>query len=235
MFFIYLCIFPYQIMYQNLKLILTEDGSHTIYLPEMNEHYHSVHGAISESLHVYIRSGFSHHPARKVSILEIGFGTGLNVLLTYKQAREEKRKVIYHSVDTFILPVNITGYLNYDLLHEDINPGWLRMIHGLSWDTEHEISEFFHLKKILSDIKKLDLTSKYDIVYFDAFGPDKQPDLWTDDIFSKIYEAMNSGSILTTYSSKGEVKRRFQQCGFMVEKIMGPPGKREMLRCTKRD
>lgn len=222
-------------MYQNLRLILTEDGSHTIYLPEINEHYHSVHGAISESLHVYIRSGFSYHPARKVSILEVGFGTGLNVLLTFAQAREEKRKVIYHTVDTFILPDDITDCLNYDLSNAVINPEWFRLIHGVSWDAEHEISEFFHLKKILADIKKLDLTSKYDLVYYDAFGPNKQPEMWTENIFRKIYDSMNPGSILTTYSSKGEVKRKFEQCGFMVEKIPGPPGKREMLRCVKRN
>lgn len=221
-------------MYQSLRLILTEDGSHTIYLPEINEHYHSVHGAISESLHVYIRSGFSYHPARKVSILEVGFGTGLNVLLTFAQAREEKRKVIYHTVDTFILPDDITDCLNY-LSYEVINPEWFRLIHEVSWDAEHEISEFFHLKKVLADIKKLDLTSKYDLVYYDAFGPNKQPEMWTENIFRKIYDSMNPGSILTTYSSKGEVKRKFEQCGFMVEKIPGPPGKREMLRCVKRN
>lgn len=226
-------------MYRNLKLITTKDGSHTIYLPGMNEHYHSVHGAISESLHVYIRSGFSYHPARKISVLEIGFGTGLNVLLTLIQAREEKRNVTYHSVDTFILPAYIIDKLNYNTLYDSTSgsndPSWFKMIHGSSWENEYEISDFFHLKKIFADIKKIELTSKYDIVYFDAFGPDKQPDMWTDDIFKKIYDAMNPGSIMTTYSSKGEVRRKLEKSGFMVEKIPGPAGKREILRCFRKE
>jgi len=226
-------------MYQSLRLILTEDGSHTIYLPEINEHYHSVHGAISESLHVYIRSGFSYHTAQKVNILEVGFGTGLNVLLTLMQARKEKREVVYHTIDTFILPSDITNSLNYDLLCnqlcENIDHEWFQIIHKSSWDAEHQISEFFYLKKILGDIKKIKLTSKYDIVYFDAFGPDKQPDIWTDDIFMQIYKVMNPGSILTTYSSKGEVKRKLENCGFIVEKIPGPRFKREMIRCMRPD
>jgi tRNA U34 5-methylaminomethyl-2-thiouridine-forming methyltransferase MnmC len=216
-----------------LRIILTEDGSHTIYHPEINDHYHSIHGAFSESLHVYIRSGFSYHPSANVSILEVGFGTGLNVLLTLKQALEEKRKVIYHSVDKFVLPADITDCLNYTRFFEGINPGLFSAIHRLSWDSNHELSGFFHFRKILADINDLELTERYDIVYFDAFGPDKQPDMWTEDIFRKIYNAMNPGGLLTTYSSKGAVKRRFQQCGFIVEKIPGPPGKREMLRCLK--
>lgn len=220
-------------MDQNLKLIITEDGSHTIYLPELNEHYHSIHGAINESLHVYIRSGFSHHPSGKVSLLEVGFGTGLNVFLTFKQARDEKRKVTYHTIDNYILPVYITGRLNYSSLCGDADTALFKKIHESSWDTEHQISDFFHFKKILADIKKLNIISNYDIVYFDAFGPDKQPDMWTDDIFRKIYDAMNPGGIFTTYSSKGEVKRKLEKCGFRIEKIPGPNGKREMLRCIR--
>ena len=226
-------------MYQNLKMIITEDGSHTIYLPEMNENYHSVHGAISESLHVYIRSGFSYHPARKVSILEIGFGTGLNVLLTLLQAREEKREVIYHSVDTYILPADVTDNLNYgsfyNLFSGGTDPNWFKMIHESSWDKEHQITGFFLLKKSQADVKKIELTHKYDIVFFDAFGPDKQPDMWTDYIFRKIFNAMNPGSIMTTYSSKGEVRRKLEKTGFMVTRIPGPAGKREMLRCFRKE
>jgi tRNA U34 5-methylaminomethyl-2-thiouridine-forming methyltransferase MnmC len=216
-----------------MKIITTEDGSHTVYHPEINDHFHSIHGAFRESMHVYIRSGFSYHPSADVSILEIGFGTGLNVLLTLKQAREEKRKVRYDSVDKFVLPAEITDILNYSGFSESIDAGWLSTIHDLSWNADHEISDFFSFRKILADINDLKFTRKYDIVYFDAFAPDKQPDMWTEEIFLKIYNAMNPGGLLTTYSSKGEVKRKFQHCGFIVEKIPGAPGKREMLRCFK--
>ncbi len=218
---------------RKLRIILTEDGSHTIFYPEINDHYHSIHGAFSESLHVFIRSGFSYHPSADVSILEVGFGTGLNVLLTLKQALEEKRQVIYHAIDKFVLPADITDSLNYNQFLETINPGLFNAIHRLSWNTDHELSGFFLLRKILADINELEPTIGYDIVYFDAFGPDKQPEMWTEDIFRKIYTAMNPGGLLVTYSSKGDVKRRFQKCGFIVEKIPGPPGKREMLRCIR--
>ena len=218
---------------RKLRIILTEDGSHTIYHSEINDHYHSIHGAFSESLHVYIRSGFNYHPSANVSILEVGFGTGLNVLLTLKQALEEKRQVTYHTIDKFVLPADITDCLNYNQFLENINPGLFNTIHRLSWDTDHELSGFFLLRKILADMNELELVKGYDIVYFDPFGPDKQPDMWTEDIFRKIYTAMNPGGLLVTYSSKGDVKRRFQKCGFIVEKIPGPPGKREMLRCSR--
>jgi tRNA U34 5-methylaminomethyl-2-thiouridine-forming methyltransferase MnmC len=220
-------------MYHNPDLIFTKDGSHTIFLPELNEHYHSVHGAIRESLHVYIHSGFDHHPIKNVKVLEVGFGTGLNVLLTLKQAMEEKRKVIYHTIDKFILPEELTGKLNYDTLIGEMVSGWFQMIHVSPWNREIPISDFFTLMKILTDLKDTEFNYKYDIVYFDAFGPDKQPEMWTMDIFKKIFEAMNPGGILTTYSSKGEVRRKMEQCGFSVEKLPGPAGKREMLRCTR--
>ena len=215
------------------RIVTTEDGSHTLYNPGINDHYHSIYGAIRESMHVYISSGFSYHSSPFISLLEVGFGTGLNVLLTMKQAGEEKRRVIYHSVDKYVLPADITEHLNYSRFFDSTQSGWLAKIHDLSWNKDHEISDFFLLRKIHADINELEFTSKYDIVYFDAFGPDKQPEMWTEDIFSKIYNAMNPGGLLTTYSSKGEVKRRFQRCGFMVEKIPGPRGKREMLRCSR--
>lgn len=220
-------------MYHNLKLILTKDGSHTIFIPGMNEHYHSVHGAVSESLHVYIHAGFCQHSAKSVNILEVGFGTGLNVLLTLKQAMEEKREVLYHAIDNFILPMDITARLNYESFPGVSMTGLLNMIHELEWGKEHQVSDFFKFKKILSDIKETEFTSLYDIIYFDAFGPDKQPEMWTEDIFIKLYGVMKPGGILTTYSSKGEVKRRLERCGFSIEKLHGPEGKREMMRCIR--
>jgi tRNA U34 5-methylaminomethyl-2-thiouridine-forming methyltransferase MnmC len=214
-----------------VRIITTYDGSHTVFHPGTGDHFHSIYGAVSESMHVFINAGFSYHPSKDVKIFEVGFGTGLNVLLTLKQAWSEKRKVRYDSIDNFILPVQITDSLNYAGISENINKDWFSLIHSLSWDKDHNITDFFTLRKILADIHEIDLPIKYDIVYFDAFGPDRQPDMWTEEIFMKIYKAMNPGGILTTYSSKGEVRRSLHRCGFMVEKLTGAHGKREMIRC----
>lgn len=214
-----------------MRIITTYDGSHTVFHPGTGDHFHSIYGAVSESIHVYINAGFSYHPSKDVNVLEVGFGTGLNVLLTLRQAWSEKRKVRYDSIDNYILPVEITNSLNYAALSENINKDWFSLIHSLSWDRDHDITDFFSLRKILADIHEINLPNKYDIVYFDAFGPDRQPDMWTDKIFLKIYKAMNPGGILTTYSSKGEVRRGLQHCGFMVEKLPGAHGKREMIKC----
>jgi tRNA U34 5-methylaminomethyl-2-thiouridine-forming methyltransferase MnmC len=216
-----------------VKIITTYDGSHTVYHPGIDDHFHSIYGAFSESMHVYINAGFNYHPSQDVNILEVGFGTGLNVLLTLKQAWTQNRKVRYDSLDKFILPDEITNSLNYSELTEDINGDWFRIIHNLSWNTDHAITDFFSLKKILADIHEINFPRKYDIIYFDAFGPEKQPDMWTEEVCLKIYNAMNPGAVLTTYSSKGEVRRRLQNCGFVVEKLPGAHGKREMMRCFR--
>jgi tRNA U34 5-methylaminomethyl-2-thiouridine-forming methyltransferase MnmC len=214
-----------------MKIITTDDGSHTVYNPTINDHFHSIHGAVSESVHVYINAGFRYHPSKEVSVLEVGFGTGLNVLLTLKQAWIEKRMVNYDSIDNFVLPDEITDSLNYYSLTENINSDWFSLIHNLHWNMNHDITDYFRLRKILADIHEINFSRKYDIVYFDAFGPDRQPDMWTEEVFIKIYNSMNSGGILTTFSSKGEVRRRLQNCGFVVEKLPGAKGKREMIRC----
>lgn len=222
-------------MYKNIQIKLTNDGTHTIYLPELDEHYHSIHGAINESLHVFLQAGFSYHPLTNVRILEIGFGTGLNAILTMIRAEEENRTVTYHSVDINPLPLEIITRLNYPELFDGIYQERFRKIHEVTWNNEHEITSFFRLKKILADIQDHELTGHYHLVYFDAFAPDKQPGIWKQEILIKIFNAMTTESILTTYCSKGEIKRRLVKCGFDVEKIPGPPGKREMLRCYKKN
>lgn len=221
-------------MYKDIQLRLTKDGSHTLYIPELDEYYHSLHGAINESVHVFLQAGFSSHPSGNVKLLEIGFGTGLNAILTMIRAEEENRTVTYHSIDINPLPTEIISRLNYPELLEGIYKERFRKIHEVDWNTEHEIASFFRLKKILADIRDHELAGSYQVVYFDAFAPDKQPGLWKQEIFMKIFNAMSADSILTTYSSKGEIKRRMAKCGFDVEKIPGPPGKREMMRCLKK-
>ncbi len=221
-------------MYKDIQLKITKDGSHTLYLPELDEHYHSIHGAVNESVHVFLKEGFSYYPSTDVRILEIGFGTGLNAILTMIRAEEEDRTVTYHSVDIHPLPLEIIRRLNYPGLFEGTYQDKFRKIHEVTWNTEHKITPSFRLKKILADIQDYKLTGAYHVVYFDAFAPNKQPELWTQEIFMKIFGAMTADSILTTYSSKSEVKKRLIKCGFLVEKIPGPPGKREMLRCLKK-
>ncbi|KPK82772.1 MAG: SAM-dependent methyltransferase [Bacteroides sp. SM23_62_1] len=222
-------------MHKNIQFRITKDGAHTLYIPEMDECYHSMHGAINESVHVFLQAGFSYHTLTSVKILEIGFGTGLNAILTMIRAEEERRPVIYHSIDIYPLPMDIIAGLNYPELLSGIYKKIFIQMHEASWDKEHEITYFFRLKKILADIQDYEIQDHYDVVYFDAFAPDKQPELWLEGIFTKIFHAMAPGGILTTYSSKGEIQRRLTRSGFIVDKIPGPPGKREMLRCIKKN
>lgn len=217
------------------KLILTEDGSHTIYIPDLKESYHSVKGAIKESRHVFIEAGFMQVPGDIVNIFELGFGTGLNALLTYDIAKRSKRKVVYHTVEKYPLSEIHVRDLNYpNQLGKDTGDIFLRL-HEIPWEKEVEISDFFVLKKINADFKKYNFTSSYNLVYFDAFAPEVQPDMWQKGIFGKIFQSMRPGGILTTYSSKGAVRRTMKSVGFIVEKLPGPPGKWEMVRARVPD
>ena len=212
------------------KLIITEDGSHTIYIPDLMESYHSVKGAINESGHVFIEAGFLQVSGDIVNVFELGFGTGLNALLTYDIAKRSKKKVVYHTVEKYPLSEIHVCDLNYpNLVDMDIGDTFFRF-HEVPWEKEVEISDFFVLKKIKADFKKYNFTSSYNLVYFDAFAPEVQPGLWKKEIFGKIFQSMRPGGILTTYSSKGAVRRTMESVGFIVEKLPGPPGKWEMVR-----
>jgi len=211
----------------------THDGSHTFYSSKLGEYYHSIFGAVNESVHVFINSAFSHHQAKEVSIFEMGFGTGLNVLLTMLRAGEERRKVVYHSIEKFPLSVELVQQLNYPDLFSGEGALWFEAIQSCAWEKDYRITDFFTLRKLRGDLAYHDFEGRYDIIYFDAFSPDKQPELWSVDIFSRLYDIMNPGGILTTYSSKSLVRRAMESGGFEVEKTPGPPGKREMLRATK--
>lgn len=209
----------------------TADGSATIYLPELDEHYHSVKGARTESQYVFVDCGLNHCRKEKVRILEIGFGTGLNAALTAMAAGG--RHIEYFTVELYPLSseeLEATGYCPL------FPPGLFRGIHEAGWGNLVEITPEFSIKKINCDITgaSAELPEDADVVYFDAFAPDKQPEMWTDHIFRKIYGAMSPGGILTTYCAKGEVRRRLQSVGFTVERLPGPPGgKREILRAVK--
>ncbi|MFA5815036.1 MAG: tRNA (5-methylaminomethyl-2-thiouridine)(34)-methyltransferase MnmD [Bacteroidales bacterium] len=214
------------------QLILTEDGSHTIFVPEMGEHYHSIHGAIQESRHIFIKNGYDKVLADSISILEIGFGTGLNALLTLLESITDNKSVNYETWEAFPLSAEESRLLNYpDILksgHELFNE-----LHKAVWGIEVPITSLFVLKKVRDDIRNFNSDRIFDLVYFDAFGPDYQPELWDTGVFRKIGACMENNSRLVTYSAKGQVRRNLREAGFIVEKAPGPPGKREITIAIK--
>ena len=215
------------------QLIVTGDGSHTIFVPGMNEHYHSIHGAVQESQHIFIKNGFETVQSGYVNIFEAGFGTGLNALLTAVRNIECGKKVNYVTVEKYPLPVEIISFLNYWQFAGKEGEKIFRLLHSAPWDEEFYINENFRIKKIRDDLTVMALRGNYDLIYFDAFGPDKQPDMWSDDVFSKISSVTEKEGIFVTYSAKGEIKRRLKANGFEVSLLPGPPGKRQMIRAVK--
>jgi tRNA U34 5-methylaminomethyl-2-thiouridine-forming methyltransferase MnmC len=217
------------------EFIVTEDGSHTIYLPEINEHYHSVHGAIQESLHIYIGQGLLHMDNKELSILEIGFGTGLNAWLTYCIARQKNLKIHYFSLEKYPLKESEFLKLNYTENIFQENTEVFKQMHSSEWNRPVKISPDFVLEKVNVDLITYNFSKahQFDLVYFDAFAPDKQPEMWTDQILQKVAETVCKNGILVTYCAKGSVRRSFSSAGFNMERIPGPPGKKEILRGKK--
>jgi Uncharacterized conserved protein len=212
-----------------MKIQLTADGSSTIYIPELDEHYHSVNGAVQESRHVFLNAGFNLCTKGKIQVLELGFGTGLNALLTAIEAEKRKIQVHYITLEKYPLTENVLNQLNYSELDENL----CEKIHRAEWEKEVSISPFFSIQKIQTDFSDYTFPDLYDVVYYDAFAPDKQAEVWTQDLFDRIARQMNSEAILTTYCAKGAIRRMMQAAGLSVERIPGPPGKREMLRARK--
>ncbi len=223
----------------SLRLIETKDGSHSLYNAELNETYHSIHGAIQESKHVFIENGLKylihHSQPKNISILEIGFGTGLNALLTALMVEERSLKIEYESVEAFPLSMATIAQLNYpDRFNSSEAKITFNAIHQTEWNKPQGISSNFNLLKRDLKIQDADLgEQKFDLVYFDAFAPDKQPEIWKLPILKKVADALNSNGIFVTYSAKGQLKRDLISLGLSVEKIPGPPGKREMIRAVK--
>jgi len=217
-------------------LIMTQDGSYTLYSKEHEVTYHSRYGAIQESNHVFIHSGLLPHLKKqdKISILELGFGTGLNVLLTWKNIVDiDTVHVDYHSFDVYPLPEDLLNACVYED-HLKIPTSISKNILTSDWDKLIEVDSRFTLTKHNKDILEETLPDNYfDIVYFDAFSPESQPELWSASLFEKIYESMTGQAVLVTYCAKGEVKRILKKIGFTLESLPGPPGKREMTRATK--
>ena len=218
------------------EILITSDGSTTLHLPEWDEQYHSKHGAIQEAYHVFLRAGFDVVTAKNknISILEIGFGTGLNAFITYLEAKENKISVAYTGVEAYPIAAEEVLKLNYvqELKATDSQEIFTKM-HATSWEEMHAISETFQLKKRKQFFQEITDKDAYNLIYFDAFGAQNQPELWTEEIFLKMYQATKNNGVLVTYSAKGSVRRAMQKVGYTVERIPGPPGKREMLRATK--
>ncbi|MCB0699784.1 MAG: tRNA (5-methylaminomethyl-2-thiouridine)(34)-methyltransferase MnmD [Chitinophagaceae bacterium] len=218
----------------NRTLLRTADGSATIHIEEMNVTYHSRHGAVQESMHVFINAGLVYYcnarPEKKeLNIFEMGMGTGLNVLLTADHAVEHDLNIYYETLELHPLSNEETALLDYGTyVKTDIHT-----IHNATWNSPVKLIERFTLKKVKQSLIEYRTPELFDIIYFDAFAPTAQPELWTEDIFHKMYGKLTQGGVLVTYCSKGDVRRAMIAAGFTVDKIQGPPGKREMLRATK--
>ena len=234
------------------NIILTEDGSHTLRVTELDECYHSTHGAVQESDHIFVKSalreflsvcaddfhesGFSKDAVvderRVIRVLEIGFGTGLNAFLTMLEAERLNLRIYYTALELYPLPADEALLLNYpEALCGD--RALFEKMHFSSWGEDYNVTSFFTLNKIKADFTGYELQGLFDVIYFDAFSPEKQPEMWLESGFCKIYEHSDNGAVMTTYCAKGAVRRAMQSAGFVMERLPGPPGKREILRARK--
>ena len=214
----------------------TADGSKTIFVEALDEHYHSIHGALAESRHVFIQSGLNAIERENVSILEIGFGTGLNAITTLERNKELQRNIHYTGVEAYPVLTSDFAQLNYGKLdiEESILP-YLDKIHHAKWEKFQEITADFNLKKVEQKFQDINDSEAFDLIYFDAFAPGVQPELWTEAVFKLMFKALRPNRILVTYCAKGQVKRNMKAAGFTIEALPGPPGKREMTRAIKLD
>lgn len=222
----------------NLKLVVTQDGSHSLQNLSLNESYHSLHGALTESQHVFIENGLKFFcdgsAKRPVQILEIGFGTGLNALLAYQFAEEQNTEIEYTGIEAFPLPMEIVNALNYTKNPPlDSYQGVFSRIHDCRWGEVVRISDRFSIMKLVGLIQKLSLSTSTDVVFYDAFAPSKQAEMWELDVLKKVVGSMNTGGVFVTYCAKGQLKRDLSSLGLEVQSLEGPPGKKEMVRAIK--
>ena len=217
------------------EIVTTDDGSKTIFFPELNESYHSRHGALQEAKHVFIASGWNQIKNSSVAVLEIGFGSGLNALLTYIAHQKDQKTVHYTGLEAFPLQEHERSALEYTSLPDFKDYAVeFQILHESPWNEFSSISDTFKLKKVHKKLGDFNpVNSTFDLIYFDAFGPRVQPEMWTEEVFHKMYKCTSRNGILITYSAKGSVRRGLIKAGYSVEKIPGPPGKREMLRAKK--
>ncbi len=221
----------------DIKLETTNDGSHTFFVANLDEHYHSTNGAIEEALHVFIQTGLNQCTKKKIKVFEVGFGTGLNAFLTFLEAEKRQLTIDYTSIELYPVATSLAKRLNFPQLTAPSQEHVFHKLHDSPWGERTEITSYFSLMKIECDLTSdisPDTFSEYDAIYFDAFGPDKQPEMWSRGIFEKMHNICAENGVLVTYSAKGSIRRLLQSIGFTVERLPGPPGKREMLRATKK-
>jgi tRNA U34 5-methylaminomethyl-2-thiouridine-forming methyltransferase MnmC len=218
--------------------VITEDGSHTIYLPDINETYHSTHGAIRESNHVFIKNGLefaARHGQKNFRIFEVGFGTGLNALLTAIYAKKNELNISYQSIEAYPLESQHIQKLNFPEKTGDPGAAILfKKLHTAPWNEWLPVSEVFMLKKIKGLLQDFEVhDGLFDLCYFDAFAPSKQPEMWEKPMLEKVKNMLAMHGIFTTYCARGQLKRDLKSLGFEVETLEGPPGKKEMVRAIK--
>jgi tRNA U34 5-methylaminomethyl-2-thiouridine-forming methyltransferase MnmC len=222
-------------LYAMIEIIFTKDGSHTLRNHNLNETYHSIHGAVQESLHVFIRHGLTFVMERlpgKISILEIGFGTGLNAWLSARHLQGVATQATYETLESFPLEDSVWSHLNY--ASEGSDKELFTRLHVANWNEVVPIAANFNLYKRHTSVQEAELLPlEFDLVYFDAFAPEKQPEMWSHNVLEKVVTAMKPGGVFVTYCAKGQVKRDLKNLGLTVEALPGPPGKREMIRAHK--
>ena len=216
------------------ELVKTADGSDTLFIREIDEHYHSTFGAVQESMHIFIEAGLHRCDQASVNIFEVGFGTGLNAYLTALESFKTNQSILYITIEKYPLPSSIWTTLNYPEIVPEGNPSLFQMIHNAAWNERVKITDHFSILKLSSDLTDVDYSSfpMFDMVYFDTFSPEKQPELWETCIFLELASHCSHQAKLVTYCAKGVVRRSLVTAGFTVERIPGPPGKREILRGT---
>ena len=214
------------------EILKTTDGSNTIYIPEMDETYHSHHGALAESKHIFIETGLKHIDKKIINVFEVGFGTGLNAMLTCLAA--DDKRINYDTIELYPVSADLIDQVEYKALFEVDEQALFSKLHDCKWEEKVSITDQFNIHKIEADFTKFNYQSKYDLIYFDAFAPNKQEEMWTEELLQKLYDACNEGAVLVTYCVRGTVKRALKKVGFQIKKMPGPvDGKREMLRAIK--
>ena len=226
-----------KLMHNNLaastEIHMTLDGSHTLFIPLIEESYHSTHGAIQESEFIYMNAGLKFCAKKEITVFEVGFGTGLNAFLTLLEAERQQLKIHYITVEKYPVVVEDALKLNYtDIIASD-KKALFGMMHYWQWNQPVQLTPEFILEKVNADFVNFEHFASYDVIYFDAFSPEKQQEMWTQELFEKLFAHCNDNAVLVTYCAKGAVRRAMQKAGFAVERLAGPPGKREILRATK--
>jgi tRNA U34 5-methylaminomethyl-2-thiouridine-forming methyltransferase MnmC len=219
---------------ENMLIQKTKDGSTTLFLPEMNETYHSTHGAIQEAKHVFIENGIRLINKTEISVLEVGFGTGLNAILTSEFSKNERKKVNYVGLETIPLEMGLINQLNYLTEKSDLSEKDFISIHESNWEEQILINLNFTIEKKQVEVQNFICFKQFDVIYYDAFGPKAQIEMWDKSIFDKLHVMLNVGGILVTYCAMGQFKRDLKAIGFEVKSVPGPPGKREMTIALKK-